>query len=159
MALISSFVKPFIPANLIKTICNAHPTARRFPKGGSHSACRFGCFAVGDDCVLHYPFCPIVLDFISGDLGVFFGGGLLWVVNSFVPHFFLLERVHIGDLIRTAIWRGVLSHSFNSRRAATAASATGWHSSSSDTLRARLGTVHTRVPSARRAVEGTLVYP
>ena len=47
MALISSFVKPFILANIIKTICNAHPTARRFPKGGSHSACRFGCFAVG----------------------------------------------------------------------------------------------------------------
>ena len=71
MALISNFVKPFILANLIKTICNAHPAARRFPKGGSHSACRFGCFAVGGGCVLHYPFCPVVLNIISENLGGF----------------------------------------------------------------------------------------
>ena len=68
MALISNFVKLFILANLIKAVCNAPPTARRFPKGGSHSACRFGCFAVGGDCVLHYPFCPVVLSFISENL-------------------------------------------------------------------------------------------
>ena len=72
MALISSFVKPFILANLIKTVCNAHPTARRFPKGDSHSACRFGCFAVGGECVLHYPFCPTVLDLSPGILVAFF---------------------------------------------------------------------------------------
>ena len=72
MALISNYVKPFVLANVIKTVCNAHPTARRFPKGGSHSACRFGCFAVGGDCVLHYPFCPVVLSFISGNLRDFF---------------------------------------------------------------------------------------
>ena len=47
MALNSRFVKPFILANLIRTVCNAQPTARRFPEGGSHSACRFGCYAVG----------------------------------------------------------------------------------------------------------------
>ena len=43
MSLISRFVKPFVLANLIRTVCNAHPTARRFPEGDSHSACRFGC--------------------------------------------------------------------------------------------------------------------
>ena len=69
-----------------------------------------------------------------------------------------MEKVYIGDLIRTAIWCDVISHSFNSRRAATAASTSGWLSSSSDTLRARLGTVYTRVPCARRAVEGSLVF-
>ena len=142
MALISSYVKPFVLANIIKTICNAHSTARRFPKSGSHSACRFGCFAVGGDCVLHCPFCPVVLSFISENLGGLLLSGLLWVVNSSVPHFFLLERVFIGDLVRTAIWCDIISHSFNTRRAAiaTAASPNGWLSSSKDTLRSRMGT-------------------
>ena len=103
MALISSFVKLFIFANLIKTICNAHPTARRFPKGGSHSACRFGCLAVGGDCVLHYPFCPVVLSFISENLGGLLSSDLLWVVNSSIPHFFLLGKV---------FYRGSYSHCY-----------------------------------------------
>ena len=77
---------------MIKTICNAHPTARRFPKGGFHSACRFGCFAVGGGCVLHYTFCPIVLNFISENLGGLFLSDLLWVVNSSVPHFSSWKR-------------------------------------------------------------------
>ena len=124
-----------------------------------YSACRFDCFAVGGDCVLHYPFCPIVLDFVSENLGNLRMTDLLWVVNFSVPHFFLLEKVYIGDLIRTAIWCDVISHAFNSMRAASAASASAWLSSSSDTLRARLRTVYTRVPSARGAVEGTLVFP
>ena len=141
MALISSFVKPFFLANLTKTICNAHPTARRFPKGGSHSACRFGCFAVGGDCVLHYLFRPVVLSFISENLGGLFLSDLLWVVNSCIPHFFLLGKVYIGGLFRTAICCAIISLSCNTRRAATAASATGWLSSSRDTLRARMRTV------------------
>ena len=91
MALISNFVNPFILAN-IQTTCNAHPIARRFPKGGSHSACRFGCFAVGGDCVLHYPFCPVVLSFISENLVGILLGDLLWVVNSSVPHFSSWKR-------------------------------------------------------------------
>ena len=128
MALISRFVKFFILANLIRTVCNAHPTARRFPKGGSHSACRFGCYAVGGDCVLHYPFCPIVLGFVSENLGDLCFSDLLWVVSFSVPHFFLFGKVYIEDLIRTAIWCDVISHSFNSRRAA---SASAWPSSSS----------------------------
>ena len=103
MALMSSIVKPFIFANLIATICNAHPTARRFPKGGSHSACRFGCFAVGGDCVLHYPFCPVVLSFISENLGGLLLSDLLWAVNSSIPHFFLLGKV---------FYRGSYSHCY-----------------------------------------------
>ena len=83
---------------------------------------------------------------------------LLWVVNCSVPHFFSW-RVFIGDLIRTAILCDVVSHSFNSRRAATAATGSAWLCDSSDTLRARLRTVYTRVPCARRAVEGNLVFP
>ena len=87
MALISKFVKPDVTANLIRTVCNAHPTARRFPKGGSHSACRFGCFAVGGDCVLHYPFCPVVLDFVSETVSARGLSDLLWVADFSIPHF------------------------------------------------------------------------
>ena len=108
MALISNYVKPFVLANVIKSVCNAHPTARRFPKGGLHSACRFGCFAVGGDCVLHYPFCPVVLSFIFENLGGLLLSDLLWVVNYYIPHFFLLERVFLGDLVRTAIWCDII---------------------------------------------------
>ena len=92
MALISRCIKPFVLANLIRTVCNAHPTARRFPKGGSHSACRFGCYAVGGDCVLHYPFCPIVLGFISETLGDRCISDLLWVANFSVSLFFCWRR-------------------------------------------------------------------
>ena len=78
----------------------------------------------------------------------------LWVVNFSTAHFFLLEKVLIKDLIRTAIWCDVVSHSFNSRRAA---SATAWPCSSSwEALRARLRVVFSRAPCAVRAVEGTL---
>ena len=87
MALISKFITPFVAANLIKTVCNAHPTARRFLKGGSHSACLFGCFAVGGDCVLHYSVCPIVLDFVSEVVGARSFSDLLWVANADIPHF------------------------------------------------------------------------
>ena len=96
MALIFRFVKPFILATLTRTVCNAHPTARRFPKGGSHSACRFGCYAVGGDCVLHYPFCPIVLDFVSENLGDLCMSDLLWVVNFFFPTSFSWEKFILG---------------------------------------------------------------
>ena len=156
MALISRFVKPFVLANIIKAVCNAHPTARRFPKGGSHSACRFGCFAVGGDCVLHYPFCPVVLSFISDNLGGLSMSDLLWVVNHSVPHFFLLEKTFIGDLVRTAIWCDIIYFSANTRRAATAASSAGWRGSSRDSLHSRMRTVFSRVSYARRAVEGNL---
>ena len=55
------------------------------------------------------------------------------------PTFLFLGRVHIEDLIRTALWCDIISHSFNSRRAA---SATAWPCSSSrDALRARLRVV------------------
>ena len=146
----------YVAANLIRTVCNAHPTARRFPKGGSHSACRFNCYAVGGDCVLHYSFCPVVLDFVSEVVGVRSLSDLLWVVNLSIPHSSLLERVHIEGLIRTALWCDIISHSFDSRRAA---SATAWPCSSSrDILRARLRVVVTRVPCARGAFEGSFVF-
>ena len=96
MALISRFVRPFILANLIRTACNAHPTARKFPKGGSLSACRFGCFAVGGDCVLHYPFCPIVLAFVSETLSGRGISDLLWVANFFIPDFSFGEGSYRG---------------------------------------------------------------
>ena len=109
MALIFSFGKLFILANLSKTICNAHPTARRFPKGGSHSARRFGCFAVGDDCVFHYPFCPGVLSSISGNFGGLLLSDLSWAVNFYIPHCFLLEKVFIGILF-ALLYGVILSH-------------------------------------------------
>ena len=114
-------------------------------------------FAVGGDCVLHCPFCPVVLSFISENLGGLLLSGLLWVVNSSVPHFFLLERVFIGDLVRTAIWCDIIYFSANTRRAATAASSAGWRGSSRDSLHSRMRTVFSRVSCARRAVEGNLI--
>ena len=93
--------------------------------------------------MLHYPFCPVVLSFISKNLGGLLLCDLLWLVYSSIPHFFLVEKVFIGDLIRTAVWCGIISHSFNIRRAATAASSTGWLSSSRDTLQARMRTAFT----------------
>ena len=62
MCLISRFLKPFVAATVLRTLCNARPTVRRFRGGGSHSACRFGCSAVEGDNTCHYPFCPIVAD-------------------------------------------------------------------------------------------------
>ena len=58
MALVSKYVKPSVLANVIKAVCNAHPIARRFPKGGSHSACRFGYFAVGGELCSPLPLLP-----------------------------------------------------------------------------------------------------
>ena len=108
--------------------------------------------------MLHYPFCSVVLSFISENLGGLLLGDLLWVVNSSIPHFFLSEKVFIGDLIRTAIWCDIISHSFNTRRAVTAASSAGWLGSSRGTLQARTRTAFTRVHCARRAVGGNLVF-
>ena len=139
-------------------MCNAHPAARRFPKGGSHSACLFGCFAVGGDCVLHCPFCPVVLSFVSDNLGGLLLSDLLWVVNYYIPHSFLLERAFICDFIRTAIWSDMIYFSSNTRRAATAASSAGWRGSSRDSLHSRMRAVFARVSCARRAVEGNLVF-
>ena len=98
--------------------------------------------------MLHYPFCSVVLSFISENLGGLLLSDLLWVVNSSIPHFFLSEKVFIGDLIHTAIWCDIISHSFNTRRAAiaTAASSTGWLSSSRDILHSSMRTVFSRVP-------------
>ena len=156
MTLISSFIKPFVAANMIKTVCNAHATARRFPKGGSHSSCRFGCFAVGGDSVLHYPFCPVVSEFVSETVGAGRFQDGLWIANFSISHFFLLEKVHIGDMIRTALFCDIISHSFNSRRATTA---TAWpHATSHDTMRARRRVLFTRIPCARRALEGSLSF-
>lgn len=88
MAPISKFIKPVVAANLIGTVCNAHPTVRRFPQGGSHSACRFGCYAVGWVCVLHYPCCPVVLGFVSEVVSARSLSDLLWVAILLIPQFF-----------------------------------------------------------------------
>jgi hypothetical protein len=63
-----------------------------------------------------------------------------------------LERVHIGDMVRTALFCDIFSHSFNSRRA-SATTAT-----SHDTMRARRRVLYTRIPCARRALEGDLRF-
>ena len=86
----------------------------------------------------HYPFCPIVLDFVSETMGGRCISDFLWVIDSYIPHF-LLEKVHVEDLIRTAVWCDVIPYLFNSRRAASATA--GPCSSSRDTLRARLRVV------------------
>eukprot|EP00972_Heterocapsa_arctica_P025202 3713979-Heterocapsa_arctica.AAC.1 len=54
--LVASKGPPFVTSALIRSICNAWPTARWFTHGPTH--CRFGCQAVGSDELRHYPFCP-----------------------------------------------------------------------------------------------------
>ena len=148
------FTQYFVAANLTRTVCNAHPNARRFRKSGSHTSCSFGRFAVGGDCVLRCPFRPAVLGFISEVVGARCFSDLSRVSNFSIPHYFPLEKVHIEDLIRAALWCDIISHSFNSSRAASA-----WPTCTScDQLRARLRVACTRMPCARRALEGSLAF-
>ena len=102
MALFSELVEPFVAANLIRTVCNAHPTARRFPKGGSHSACRFGCFAVGG-IVFFTTLFVLLFSVLSLRLLVPMAFRISCGLLTVPFPLFLLEKVHIEDLIRTAI--------------------------------------------------------
>ena len=147
---ISGAVKPFVLSSVLRTVCNAQPTARRFRGGGCHSACRLGCSAVEGDSITHYPFCPLVVDFIRSVSG---GDRLLdhlWICNWSLSHFLLLEEVHLEDLVRTALWCDIIFFSVNSRRSGTVWS----RSTARDSLRARLRTVISRVSGARTAILG-----
>ena len=46
--------------------------------------------------MLHYPFCPIVLGFVSEGIGDLCISDLLWVVNFSVPHFFFWGKFILG---------------------------------------------------------------
>eukprot|EP00959_Pyramimonas_sp_CCMP1952_P276105 5771336-Pyramimonas_sp.AAC.1 len=45
-----------VASSVLKTLCNAWATSRRFRAG--RAGCRFGCYAVGGDDILHYFACP-----------------------------------------------------------------------------------------------------
>ena len=65
---VAKFVKPFVFTAVIKTVCNAWPTSRRYGHNVA-SHCRLGCFAVAGDDLRHYPFCPVVAGFMRNERG------------------------------------------------------------------------------------------
>ena len=54
---ISSVLPPCVLASVLRSVCNAWTTSRRFRD--EHPHCRLGCQAVGGDDIRHYPFCPV----------------------------------------------------------------------------------------------------
>jgi hypothetical protein len=112
LSCIAEFVAPFVLTAVVKSVCNAWPTARRF--GFAHSShCMFGCYSVGGDDILHYPFCPYVLEFINEECNGFFS---LWTRLGSLGHFFLLHSVNVEDLVRTAIFNDLMFQAINARR-------------------------------------------
>eukprot|EP00959_Pyramimonas_sp_CCMP1952_P361484 7570415-Pyramimonas_sp.AAC.1 len=57
----NSAAKQQLPSSMLvavtKRICNSWNTTRRYRQGVQ--GCRFGCYAFGGDCQLHYCSCPI----------------------------------------------------------------------------------------------------
>jgi hypothetical protein len=135
--LVSSKAPPFITSALVRSICNAWPTASRFKNGSTH--CRFGCQAVGGDDFRHYPFCPIVLSFMEGFPSF---NDLLWVKLNSLSHFLALHEVNWEDILRTAIWNDVILQTANAIRKE------GGTEDPHRALHARLRTVFTRMGNA-----------
>jgi hypothetical protein len=128
---------PFIASALVRSICNAWPTAVRFKNGSTH--CRFGCQAVGGDDLRHYPFCPVVRSFMEGFPSF---NDLLWVKLNSLSHFLALHEVNWEDIVRTAIWNDVILQTANTIRR------DGGTEDPHRALFVRLRTVFTRMGSA-----------
>ena len=50
----SRVLKPFVLGSMIRTVCNAHATSRRFGGATGHTCCKFGGDAVGGDDIRNY---------------------------------------------------------------------------------------------------------
>jgi hypothetical protein len=143
-------LRPFVVSSMIKTVCNAHATARRFRGSGGHPYCRLGCSAVGGDDILHYPHCPVVKEFISEVTGVGGYDSLLWALLTSIGHYMILFPVFYADVVKTVIWNDVVMQSVNSQRA----KGNKGSDSGKSAMRARLRTIYARIPRARLYVEG-----
>ena len=97
---------------VLKTLCNAWPTSRRYGFNVS-SHCRLGCFAVAGDDLRHYPFCPVVEGFVKseGSLDV-----CLWLRNRSLGHFLLLHPVGVETMVVSSLWADIIFQSVNSSR-------------------------------------------
>ena len=147
MAAASVSVRPFVLGSMIRTICNAHPTSRRFGWLGG-PWCRLGCYAVGGDDVRHYAFCPILLEFMRETVGGRDLSGHIWVLLFSLGHFMLLHEVGIDDVVRTLFWNDVVMQAANSIRCRNDCSFSSF--SGLCALRSRLRVVYSRVPGARK---------
>ena len=137
-------VKPFVLTAVLKTVCNAWPTSRRYGHNNA-SHCRVGCFAVAGGVLRHYPFCPVVEGFVrsEGDIGV-----CLWVRNRWLGHFLLLHPVKFEAMVTSSLWADIIFQVVNSARNSSAS----WRGA--DFLYSRYRTVLARVPLANRALMG-----
>ena len=141
---VAKFVKPFVLTAVIKTVCNAWPTSRRYGHNiASH--CRLGCFAVAGDDLRHYPFCLVVEGFIRSerDLDV-----CLWFKNRSLGHMLLLHPVNFEAMVTSSLWADIIFQAVNSARSSSnSGRGTGF-------LFSRYRTVLARVPLASRALKG-----
>ena len=141
---LAHFVQPFVLAAVLKTVCNAWPTARRF-RTSVGTECRLGCGAELGDDVVHYPFCPVVAEFIREQGGP---SVPLFIRLRSLGHYMLLHYVNIEDLFITAIFQDVIFQATNARRSNNNLG-TGKGS-----LLSRLRTVYTKIPATRKALRG-----
>ena len=141
---VAGYVKPFVLTAVLKTVCNAWPTSRRYGHNND-SRCRLGCYAVAGDDLRHYPFCPVVEGFIrnEGNIDV-----CLWIRNRSLGHMLLLHPVDFETMVVSSLWADIIFQSVNSAR----------HSCSrgggANFLYARYRTVLSRIPLAHRALMG-----
>ena len=134
--MIASHVQPFILSSVLKTICNSWPTSRRFMAGQPH--CRFGCYAAGGDDVRHYPFCPVVIRFVTTVCNT----TPEWIQRSSLRHFLMLEAGDPQDALATALWCDIVLNAYHAIRTSRS------RTSPEGALRARVRIVATRIPRA-----------
>ena len=144
---ISEFVAPFVLSAVVKSVCNAWPTSRRFGFVQS-SHCLLGCYSVGGDDILHYPFCPVVREFIDEECCGFLS---LWTRLGSLGHFFLLHCVYVEDLVRTAMFHDLIFQAVNARRGSVDVG------SGKGALYTRLRSLFIKIPIAQRLLCGDLV--
>ena len=105
---ISSVLPPCVLASVLRTVCNAWTTSRRFRD--EHPHCRLGCQAVGGDDVRHYAFCPVFLHFVDGTSSL---SDCLWARSGELSFFMLMQETGFEDMVRTAVWVDVLLQGVN----------------------------------------------
>ena len=122
----SRVLKPFVLGSVVRIVCNAHPTSRRFGGATGHTCCKFGCYAVGGDDIRHYPFCPVVIVYVESRTGTEHIGDLLWHRVRSLGHFMILEQVHFEDIVRTLLWNDIVLQATNARRSTSATYCEHW---------------------------------
>ena len=105
---ISSVLPPCVLASVLRTVCNAWTTSRRFRD--EHPHCRLGCQAVGGDDIRHYPFCPVFLQFVAGTSVL---SDCLWAHLGELSFFMLVQTTAFEDMVRTAVWVDVFLQGVN----------------------------------------------